>query len=88
MDSDIGLDILEEFEYKDGIKLDVDGLVIGGNGHTIDAKGKTRIFYCTGKNITIKNITLKNGHAEYGGAIYNRDGKLTVSESTLTENTA
>ena len=38
--------IKEEIEnYVTGILIDVDNIVIDGNGHTIDAKGKTRIFY-------------------------------------------
>ena len=50
---------------------------------------KTRIFKCTGKNIKIKNITLKRGFAkDGGGAIYNKEGKLTVSDSTLQRNTS
>ena len=88
LDSNIVLGDDEESEYKDGIKLDVDDLTIDGNGYTIDAQGLTQIFCCTGKNVTIKNIILKNGFAEdYGGAIYNR-GELTITESTLTKNTA
>ena len=79
----------EESKYQKGIMLDVDDLVIDGNGHTIDAKGKTRIFCCTGKNITIKNIILKNGFAEKydgGGAVYNDGGELTITGSTLNKN--
>jgi hypothetical protein len=49
LDSDIVLSDGEESEYKNGIKLDVDDLVIDGNGHTINAQGKIRIFYCTEK---------------------------------------
>lgn len=71
-----------------GIKLDVDDLAIDGNGHAIDARGLTRIFYCTGQNVTIKNIILKNGFAkEYGGAI-NNHGELTITKSTLNNNTS
>ena len=71
-----------EPQYLEGIQLDVDNLVIDGNGHTIDAQGKSRIFNCTGKNITIKNITLKNGS---GGAIEN-SGELTLIEIKFLEN--
>ena len=72
----------------EGIKLDVDDLVIDGNGHTIDAQEKTRIFYCTGKNITIKNITLKNGFIKgSGGAIHNT-GEIKITESALHDNMA
>ena len=58
LDSDIVLSDDEESDYKNGIKLDVDDLVISGNGHTIDACGKTRIFDCNRINIIIKNVTL------------------------------
>ena len=47
------------------------------NGYTIDAKGKTRIFQCFGKNIVIKNVILKNGHHNWGGAVEN-NGDLTI----------
>ena len=46
LDSDIVLSDSEESEYEGGIKLDVDDLTIDGNGHTIDAQGKARIFCC------------------------------------------
>ena len=89
LDSDIILNSDEESKYWKGIKLDLDDLAIDGNGHVIDACGKARIFYCTGKNVTIKNITLKNGFAEYsGGAIDNIEGELTIAGSLLTANTA
>lgn len=87
LDSDIVLDDDEESKYKEGIKLDVDDFIIDGNGHTIDARAKTRIFDCTGKCITIKNIILKNGFAESGGAIRN-NGELCIIDSSLTENAA
>ena len=51
----------ERYFYEGGIELDIDGLVIDGNGHTIDGGGKSRIFFITGKNITLKNIIFKNG---------------------------
>ena len=89
LDSDIVLGSDEESQYLNGIKLDVDDLAIDGNGHAIDALGLTRIFYCTGKNITIKNIILKNGYAKQdGGAIHNFNGGLTITGSTLTGNAA
>ncbi|MBR6024485.1 MAG: hypothetical protein IK044_06010 [Methanobrevibacter sp.] len=89
LDSDIVLSNDEESGYLEGIKLDVDDLVIDGNGHSIDAGGKTRIFHSTSKNITIKNIEMKNGHTQKdGGAIYCRDGDLTIIASKLTDNIA
>ena len=80
---------LEQIKYSLGIKLDVDDLVIDGNGHTIDAKGKTRIFNCSGKNITLKNITIKRGFSDNGGAIYHCIGAdLKIINSIFQENTA
>ena len=62
LNSDIVLSDGEESEYKNGIKLDVNDIVIDGKGYAIDACGKARIFDCTGKNIIVKNIIFKNGH--------------------------
>ncbi len=87
LDSDIVLGDDEKYKYLNGIKLDVNDLAIDGNGHVIDARGLTRIFYCTGKNVTIKNMILKNGFSEDGGAI-NNWGELTITKSTLNNNTA
>ena len=89
LDSDIVLDDDEESDYEDGINLNVPNLIIDGNGHTIDANVKARIFYCT-RYITVKNITLKNGYSkDHGGAIYNNTwGELTIVESIIKENTA
>ena len=84
LDSDISLYDGEYDKYKEGILLDVDNLVIDGNGHTVTS-GLTRIFYCTGKNITIKNIALRKGYAEEGGAIWNA-GNLSIIDSTLNNN--
>ncbi|WP_407375799.1 right-handed parallel beta-helix repeat-containing protein, partial [Methanobrevibacter sp.] len=89
LDSDIILNDGEEVEYSAGIKLDADDLIIDGNNHTIDAKGKTRIFKCSAKNVMIKNLVLKNGFKEKtSGAIFNDHGELTVEDSTFIENTA
>lgn len=70
--SDIILSNDEEKEYLNGIRLDVDNLIINGNHHSINACGKTRIFECIGKNITLKNIVFKNGFSqELCGTIIN-----------------
>lgn len=88
LDSDINLSDREKSKYSEGIKLDVDDLVIDGNGHTIDAKGKTRIFDCTGKNIFIKNIVLKSGFVDGSGGAINNRGTLSMKNTTLQENEA
>lgn len=87
LDSDIMLGKDEKSKYYTGIRLDVDGIVIDGAGHTIDACEKTRIFECSGKNILIKNLTFKNGYSWEGAAICN-DGELTIIDSNFTGNCA
>ena len=84
LDSDIFFDEEYRFTYMDGIKLDVDNIIIDGNSFTIDARGNSRIFNCTGKNITIKNITLKNGFSQDSGGTIINAGELTIKKSSLT----
>ena len=61
----------EESGYDEGIKIEKSDITIDGQGHTIDAKGKARIFYVQADNVVIKNITFLNGSAmSDGGAVY------------------
>lgn len=55
--------IYEKGEKSMCIFVDVNDIVIDGNGHSIDARGLTRIFIIKGRNVTIKNIKLQNGYA-------------------------
>lgn len=69
LDSDIILDDDEKYKFISGIKADTINLIVNGNGHTIDARGKTRIFDIDGR-VTFRNVTFKNGYSESdGGAI-------------------
>lgn len=89
---------LERYEadfYEGGIELDIDGLVIDGNGRTIDGAGLSRIFHISADDVTIKNITLKNGRSfknadnflnNPGGAIHNENGSLSVSATEFDNN--
>lgn len=88
LDSDIILNENEESKYLNGIKLNVNDIVIEGNGHTIDACGKTRIFECMGKNISIKNLVLKNAYGGFGGAIIITGGDLSIFDSEFSNNFA
>ena len=84
LNEDICLETYERDYYEGGIELDIDDLVIYGNGHTIDAMDKTRIFIITGKNITLKNITFKNGHSHknYDNPNNNHGGAIKVNHSS------
>ena len=93
LDSDI---VLDDNDYSDNpyaIKLDVNGLVIDGNGYAINGNEKTCMILCTGENITIKNITIKNIKFENPlmkkgkwSAINNCGGQLTITDSIFTDN--
>jgi predicted outer membrane repeat protein len=87
LDSDITLDDNEASEYEEGIRIDTEGAILNGNGHSIDARGKARIFNVD-KTFALKNITLKNGfHSNSGGAIYNSNN-LVLEEVTFLKNTS
>lgn len=57
--------------YSDGIIIKIDNLVIDGQGHSINANGKSRIFNIQSDNVVLKNLVILNGHADSsGGAVY------------------
>ena len=87
---DVVLDEGEELIYKNGIEIDLDGLIIDGNGHTIDARNKARIFNIRARlQVIITNIVFKNGmHEDGGGAICNFSKFLTLGYCTFEHNAA
>ena len=71
-------------DYKDGILIDIDDFVINGQGHTIDACKKSRVFNIKSKNVILKNIYIKNAYQEgYGGSIYSEGSNTTIINSTF-----
>ena len=78
LDHDITFENYERDFYEGGIELDIDNLIIDGNGKTINGSDKSRIFIITGKNITLKNIIFKNGrtHKNYDNSINNNGGAI------------
>lgn len=85
------MELDRNYEYGDG--FDANGIeieqniTIDGKGHTIDAKGKSRIFNITGDNVTINNLVFINGNASRGGAIY-AIGLVTLNNVTFISNNA
>ena len=54
----------------EGILIDKP-ITINGNGYTIDANGKSRIFAIISDNVVLKNIAFVNGNTtDSGGAVY------------------
>ena len=95
--SGVSSDIILDRDYtysstdtiKTGILISKDNTVIDGQGHTIDAKGQTRIFNVTATTVVLKNINFINGYsAESGGAIYGYGENLRIINCTFTDNNA
>lgn len=61
-------------------------ITIDGQGHTIDAQHKTRIFEVR-NSLTLKNMVLINGKADLGGAIFCK-GHLTIDNCKFKNNLA
>lgn len=73
---------------KTGILISKNNTVIDGQGHTIDAKGQTRIFNITATTVILKNIKFINGNAKSGGAIYGYGDNLRIFNCTFINNNA
>lgn len=90
LDEDICFEKYEMEFYEGGIDLDIDNLVIEGNGHTISGVKKSRIFLISGKNITLRNIIFKRGHSfeDYDNQINSNGGavKVTFNGDVIIEN--
>ena len=71
------------------IRIDASNVVINGNGHSINAQNRTRIFFITGNNVTIRNITLSGGRSiGEGGAIFFGSSGISIIASNFTGNWA
>ena len=75
---------------KTGILISKNNTVIDGQGHIIDAKGQTRIFYITATTVILKNIKFINGNVigDDGGAIYGYGDNLRIFNCTFINNNA
>ena len=74
---------LLDVDFRNGVPIN-HSLTIDGNGHTIDAKNKSRIFNVINNNLNVvfKNIVFINGNSANGSAIA---GKSTFYENTAQE---
>lgn len=64
-------------------------LTINGNGFTIDAQGKSRIFNIdSGTNVVLNNIIFINGFTEGNGGAILSYGNVNIAESSFINNTA
>ena len=100
LDSDIVSGASDKLEYREGIEIKRDNLVIDGNGHTIDAKNNGRIFKVEDKTVIFKNITFTHGKslpkdASFesffnssfgGGAVYAAGCKISFINCRFADN--
>lgn len=96
LNQDILMHFSEQDFYESGIEVDVDGLVIDGNYHTIDANNFSRIFIISANDVVLKNIKFKNGkyfkskfdgENAGGGAIYALpESSVEINQCIFLEN--
>ena len=72
---------------SDGILISK-SITINGNGYTIDAQHKSRIFNVTANNVVLNDIKFINGNATSGGAIHNIGNNLNVTNCVFEKNSA
>ena len=60
----------------------------GNSNNIIDGNDTLRVFYINGGSLTIDGLIIQNGKADYGGAIQNDFGTLTIKNSTIKNNIA
>jgi hypothetical protein len=74
-------------------QLNVDkNVTISGPGAkhlAVDGNAQSRVFYVNPfKTVTIDGLTVENGYSDFGGGIHNDSSVLTVSNSTISGNSA
>lgn len=72
------------------ISITGDVHLIGNEALILDGGGRTRLFYVAdGASLTIENLTIQNGYStEFGGAMLNDGGSLTIHKVLFTRNRA
>ena len=58
-----------ETDKAEGIAIEKVNFVINGNGHTVDADGKSIVFNISSGNITINNLRIINAKTSGSGAV-------------------
>lgn len=76
-------------KFRNGIEID--GITINGNGHTLDGSNLARIFSQSSGSVTLNDLNLINGHVSSrsnGGAYLLSEGNLTVNNCQFENNYA
>lgn len=76
-----------DVKIKKGIKINMDNLIIDGNGYSIIGDGNIQWIDISGENITLKNITFKDfSNYNHGGVIRNTSNSLTIENCSFINN--
>jgi hypothetical protein len=76
---------------ENGLPVVTSPIAVYGNNATITGSGAVRIFEVDGPsgNLSLRNVTLTGGTAsDFGGAIFNSSGTVTLNQSVVTGNSA
>ena len=85
--NDFYFDPAYDADFINGIVINR-SVTINGNGFTINAKGKARIFEVLVDNVVVKNIVFKNGNITGDGGAVHFGGSGTVENCNFTNNSA
>ncbi len=89
--------LTEDYKYQTGKDsrlsngIEIDGITINGNGHTIDGSNLARIFSQSSGSVTLNDLKFINGHVpsrSNGGAYLLSEGTLTVNNCQFENNYA
>ncbi|WP_458456143.1 Ig-like domain repeat protein [Methanobrevibacter sp.] len=86
------LDLTQDLVYTEELDTMYEGIVINkpiiinGNGHKIDALGKTLIFNIQTNDVTINNVTFVGGLSSMSGAINIEGTNIKILNSNFTDN--
>ena len=83
--SDDGDTIKLEKNYTGSGEIVIDrNIIIDGDGYSLDATSKSRIFSIENYNVVLKNITFINAKSGFGGAVYaGFNSNITIIDSTF-----
>lgn len=85
---DVILDECEEHDFRCGIQIKRDNVIIDGKCHAVDGKNKVSLLNVKSFNVTLENIIFKNGCFENSGGAVNNEGDLTVRECRFMDNSS
>lgn len=76
--------------YYENVTINRDVTIVGSGPSrtTVNGGGTGRVFTISGGTVTISQLRVTGGSADYGGGIYNTGGTLTVTNSTVSANSA